>query len=93
MLRKMPNNFYDRLVRQGRRSGVKLPPGLGAETVNTIRLASMDNIDVLARKAIESIVARPALTQSAKGILSSGLSKSVSYMYAKNSKYRGAGGN
>ncbi|KAJ2599597.1 Mitochondrial translocator assembly and maintenance protein 41 [Coemansia sp. RSA 1804] len=93
MLRKMPNNFYDRLVRQGRRSGVKLPPGLGAETVNTIRLASMDNIDVLAKKAIESIVARPALTQSAKGILSSGLSKSVSYMYAKNSKYRGAGGN
>ncbi|KAJ1666615.1 Mitochondrial translocator assembly and maintenance protein 41, partial [Coemansia sp. RSA 1646] len=88
MLRKMPNNFYDQLVRQGRKSGAKLPPGLGAETVNTERLVSMGNIDTLANKAIESIVARPALTQSVKGILSSGLSKSISYMYAKNSKYR-----
>ncbi|KAJ1800914.1 Mitochondrial translocator assembly and maintenance protein 41, partial [Coemansia sp. RSA 2399] len=90
MLRKMPNNFYDQLVRQGRRAGAKLPPGLGAETVNTERLVAMANVDALTRKAIEAIVARPALTQSAKGILSSGLTKSIAYMYAKNSKYRGA---
>ncbi|KAJ2557075.1 Mitochondrial translocator assembly and maintenance protein 41 [Coemansia sp. RSA 1933] len=90
MLRKMPNNFYAQLVRQGRKSGAKLPPGLGAETVNTERLVAMENVSALAHKAIEKIVARPALTQSVKGILSSGLTKSISYMYAKNSKYREA---
>ncbi|KAJ1988371.1 Mitochondrial translocator assembly and maintenance protein 41 [Coemansia spiralis] len=88
MLRKMPNNFYDQLVKQGRKSGAKLPPGLGAEAVNSERLVSMENINEMANKAIESIVARPALTQALKGVLSSGLSKSISYMYSKNSKYR-----
>ncbi|KAJ1730234.1 Mitochondrial translocator assembly and maintenance protein 41 [Coemansia biformis] len=90
MLRKMPNNLYDRLVRQGRKHGLKLPPGLGAETVNSERLVRVDNIQHITRKAIESIVARPALTQSIKGILSSGPTKSISYMYAKNRKFRDA---
>ncbi|KAJ2617393.1 Mitochondrial translocator assembly and maintenance protein 41 [Coemansia sp. RSA 1365] len=86
MLRKMPNNFYDKLVKQGRKAGIKLPPGLGAEKVNTEKLVAVDNINQITTKAIESIVALPALTQSAKGILSSGLTKSISYMYAKNKK-------
>ncbi|KAJ2451116.1 Mitochondrial translocator assembly and maintenance protein 41 [Coemansia sp. RSA 2424] len=90
MVRKMPNNFYDHLVKQGRKSGIRLPPGLGAEAVNTERLVAVDNISGLTTKAVESIVARPALTQSIKGILSSGLSKSIAYMYSKNSKYRSA---
>ncbi|KAJ2864650.1 Mitochondrial translocator assembly and maintenance protein 41 [Coemansia aciculifera] len=90
MVRKMPNNFYDHLVKQGRKSGVRLPPGLGAEAINTERLVAVENISGLATKAIESIVARPALTQSIKGLLSSGLTKSVAYMYSKNSKYRSA---
>ncbi|KAJ2804517.1 Mitochondrial translocator assembly and maintenance protein 41 [Coemansia guatemalensis] len=88
MLRKMPNNFYDKLVRQGRKAGIKLPPGFGAEKVNTEKLVAVDNIGQITTKAIESIVALPALTQSAKGILSSGLTKSISYMYAKNKKSR-----
>ncbi|KAJ2370152.1 Mitochondrial translocator assembly and maintenance protein 41 [Coemansia sp. RSA 2610] len=88
MLRKMPNNFYDRLIKQGRKAGIKLPPGLGAERVNSERLVAVDSIDKIATKAVESIVAWPALTQSVKGVLSSGVSKSISYMYAKNSKYR-----
>ncbi|KAJ1725713.1 Mitochondrial translocator assembly and maintenance protein 41 [Coemansia erecta] len=87
MLRKMPNNFYDQLVKQGRKSGVKLPPGLGAEAVNTERLASMPNISAISHKAVEKIVAWPAFTQSAKGILTSGVSKSIAYMRAKNEKY------
>ncbi|KAJ2776135.1 Mitochondrial translocator assembly and maintenance protein 41, partial [Coemansia interrupta] len=87
MLRKMPNNFYDQLVKQGRKSGVKLPPGLGAEAVNTERLASMPNISTISHKAVEKIVAWPAFTQSAKGILTSGISKSIAYMRAKNEKY------
>ncbi|KAJ2770833.1 Mitochondrial translocator assembly and maintenance protein 41 [Coemansia nantahalensis] len=90
MLRKLPNNLYDRLVRQGRKHGLRLPPGLGAEAVNTERLVQVDNIRHMTRKAIEGIVAWPALTQSAKGILSSGLTKTVSYMYAKNKKFRDA---
>ncbi|KAJ2803873.1 Mitochondrial translocator assembly and maintenance protein 41 [Coemansia furcata] len=90
MVRKMPNNFYDHLVKQGRKSGVRLPPGLGAEAVNTERLVAVENISGLTTKAIEAIVARPALTQSIKGLLSSGLTKSVAYMYSKNSKYRSA---
>ncbi|KAJ1843690.1 Mitochondrial translocator assembly and maintenance protein 41 [Coemansia sp. RSA 2708] len=88
MLRKMPNNFYDRLIKQGRKAGIKLPPGLGAERVNSEKLVAVDSIDKIATKAVESIVAWPALTQSVKGVLSSGVSKSISYMYAKNSKYR-----
>ncbi|KAJ2051195.1 Mitochondrial translocator assembly and maintenance protein 41 [Coemansia sp. S16] len=90
MVRKMPNNFYDHLVKQGRKSGIRLPPGLGAEAINTERLVAMENISGLTTKAIESIVARPALTQSIKGLLSSGLTKSVAYMYSKNTKYRSA---
>ncbi|KAJ2521524.1 Mitochondrial translocator assembly and maintenance protein 41 [Coemansia sp. RSA 1937] len=88
MLRKMPNNFYDRLLKQGRKAGIRLPPGFGAERVNTERLVEVDNIGQIATKAVESIVAWPALTQSLKGVLSSGLTKSVSYMRAKNNKYR-----
>ncbi|KAJ2162084.1 Mitochondrial translocator assembly and maintenance protein 41 [Coemansia sp. RSA 552] len=88
MLRKMPNNFYDRLVRQGRKAGVKLPPGLGAETVNSEKLVQIERIGEATRKAIESIVAWPALTQSAKGVLSSGIAKTVAYVRAKNNKYR-----
>ncbi|KAJ2453751.1 Mitochondrial translocator assembly and maintenance protein 41 [Coemansia sp. RSA 2337] len=90
MVRKMPNSFYDHLVKQGRKSGIRLPPGLGAEAINTERLVAMENISGLTTKAIESIVARPALTQSIKGLLSSGLTKSVAYMYSKNTKYRSA---
>ncbi|KAJ2849619.1 Mitochondrial translocator assembly and maintenance protein 41, partial [Coemansia erecta] len=90
MLRKMPNNFYDQLVRQGRKAGVKLPPGLGAEAVNSERLVSMDEIQGMASSAIEKIVARPALTQSLKGILTSGVAKSIAYMRAKNEKFRKA---
>ncbi|KAJ2780405.1 Mitochondrial translocator assembly and maintenance protein 41 [Coemansia javaensis] len=89
MLRKMPNNLYDGLVRQGRKHGLRLPPGLGAETVNTERLVRDGDIGLLTRKAIEGIVARPALTQAAKGVLSSGLVKTAAYMYAKNKKHRG----
>ncbi|KAJ1821594.1 Mitochondrial translocator assembly and maintenance protein 41 [Coemansia sp. RSA 2599] len=92
MLRKMPNNFYDQLVRQGRKAGTKLPPGLGAEKVNSERLVSMPEIDSIAQKAIEKIVARPALTQSLKGILTSGVTKSLTYMRAKNEKFRKADG-
>ncbi|KAJ2361421.1 Mitochondrial translocator assembly and maintenance protein 41, partial [Coemansia sp. RSA 2607] len=87
MLRKMPNNFYDQLVKQGRKSGAKLPPGFGAETVNTERLVTMPNISTISHKAVEKIVAWPAFTQSAKGILTSGVSKSIAYMRAKNEKY------
>ncbi|KAJ2340550.1 Mitochondrial translocator assembly and maintenance protein 41, partial [Coemansia sp. RSA 2618] len=57
MLRKMPNNFYDRLIRQGRKAGIRLPPGLGAERVNTERLVDVDEIAQIATKAVESIVA------------------------------------
>ncbi|KAI8323520.1 Mmp37-domain-containing protein [Martensiomyces pterosporus] len=88
MVRKMPNSFYSRLVKQGRKAGISLPPGLGAETVNTEKLVVVEDIPEITSKAVESIVARPALTQSAKGLLTSGFSKSISYMYAKNSKYR-----
>ncbi|KAJ2501451.1 hypothetical protein GGH96_001870 [Coemansia sp. RSA 1972] len=88
MLRKMPNSFYDKLLVQGRKAGIKLPPGFGAERVNTERLVVVDNIGQIATKAVESIVAWPALTQSLKGVLSSGLTKTVSYMRAKNAKYR-----
>ncbi|KAJ2701954.1 Mitochondrial translocator assembly and maintenance protein 41 [Coemansia sp. IMI 203386] len=90
MLRKMPNNFYDQLVRLGRKAGAKLPPGLGAETVNSERLVTMAGIDSVANKAVEKIVARPALTQSLKGIMSSGVTKSIAYMRAKNDKFKKA---
>ncbi|KAJ1895375.1 Mitochondrial translocator assembly and maintenance protein 41 [Kickxella alabastrina] len=90
MLRKMPNNFYDQLVRLGRKAGNRLPPGLGAEAANSERLVGMEGIRDISAQAIERIVARPAFTQSAKGILTSGVMKSISYMRAKNEKYKQA---
>lgn len=88
MLRKMPNNFYDQLVKVGRKRGVRLPPGLGAETVNTERLVGVEAVDQMARQAVRNIVGRPAWIQSLKGIVSSGITKSLSYMRAKNQKFR-----
>ncbi|KAJ2724578.1 Mitochondrial translocator assembly and maintenance protein 41 [Coemansia sp. Benny D115] len=94
MLRKMPNNFYNQLVRQGRKAGGgNLPPGLGAEMVNSQKLVALPDIEKIAQKAVESIVARPALTQSLKGLLTSGMSKSIAYMRAKNDKYQQANKN
>ncbi|KAJ1942426.1 Mitochondrial translocator assembly and maintenance protein 41 [Linderina pennispora] len=90
MVRKMPNRFYAGLVRQGKKAGVRLPPGFGAEVVNTEKLVAVDQIADIAKKAVEGIVARPALTQSLKGVLSSGVAKSLTYMRAKNEKSKQA---
>ncbi|KAJ1673911.1 Mitochondrial translocator assembly and maintenance protein 41 [Spiromyces aspiralis] len=92
MFRKLPRSMYESLVMQYRRSGGQVPVGqIGqsesqAEVEMTEAIVKDERIPQFTHKALESIISRPALTQSLKGILTAGVIKSYHYVMEKRRK-------
>ncbi|ORX56366.1 Mmp37-domain-containing protein [Hesseltinella vesiculosa] len=88
MVQKLPRTLYDLIMKQHRefakRSHLEVPMSK-ASTYQQI--ASSPNLPQYMDQSLRSIIARPALTQSIKGIFTAGVFKSSRYVSAKLGKW------
>ncbi|KAJ1653338.1 Mitochondrial translocator assembly and maintenance protein 41 [Dispira simplex] len=99
MIRNLPSTYYYRLTRafQKRDPHVFTNPVIPAESEEYIEahkhasagMARSPHLTECTLMAIRSTVQRPALTQSLKGILTAGISKSIRYSLQKLRRSRG----
>ncbi|KAJ1914112.1 Mitochondrial translocator assembly and maintenance protein 41 [Mycoemilia scoparia] len=92
MFRKLPKSIYENLVIQYRRAGGYVPVGQVGQSESQVEvemteaIVKDDRIKEFTHSALKSIISTPAITQSIKGVLTAGFSKSYQYAMAKRQK-------